>query len=97
MKMEKRKRKLARRVLLRFAVLEERDANDNQILVVKGERFYHVDEGKAGKGERADHVWASKKGAQLIFRGPGYKHADFVPALTGPGRRLRGEVCRIGK
>ena len=78
--MKKRKRRKLTRRLLTFTVLAERDANDNPIIVIKGERFYYVDEGKAGKGTKADHVWSSEKGAQLIFRGPDYAHADFVSA-----------------
>jgi hypothetical protein len=57
MRIKKAKRNLT------FTALAEQDANGNQILVVRGERFFYVDEGKAGKGTGADHVWASEKGA----------------------------------
>jgi hypothetical protein len=77
MKVKRRKHKPAHPQPV-FTVLGERDANDHQIIVIKNERFYYVNEGKAGKGERADHVWASK--TQLIVRGPDYRYADFVPA-----------------
>ena len=66
---------------LSFTVREEKDANGNPIFEIDGERFYYVDEGKGGKGTGADHVWASARGAQMIWRGPRYEVVDLVPPL----------------
>lgn len=63
-------------------VLEEEDRNGNQVMEIRGERFYYVDEGKRGKGSHADHVWASASGAQLIFRGPDYRTTEYRPPLV---------------
>jgi len=63
-------------------VLEEEDRNGNQVIEIHGERLYYVDEGKRGRGLRADHVWASASGAQLVFRGPDYRTTEYRPPLV---------------
>jgi hypothetical protein len=81
----KHKRKLPR-VPLIFTVLKELDANGNAIIVIRNIRFYYVDVGKR-KGEGADHLWVSERGARLLFQGPDYKYAYFAPEPITKARR----------